>query len=85
MYVRKVVPTLTRSAEIYLSIAGAKQLVTLGFILVPAEGRTYTCKRGGFCRKPAEQTRTASPLGKPAGARIGKRCMRSDKRGLAAL
>jgi hypothetical protein len=35
--VRKVVPTLTsRSAEIYLSMAGAKQLVTLGFILVPA-------------------------------------------------
>jgi hypothetical protein len=34
--VRKVVPTLTsRSAEIYLSMAGAKQLVTLGFILVP--------------------------------------------------
>jgi hypothetical protein len=36
--VRKVVPTLTsRSAEIYLSMAGAKQLVTLGFILVSAE------------------------------------------------
>jgi hypothetical protein len=35
--VRKVVPTLTsRCAEIYLSMAGAKQLVTLGFILVPA-------------------------------------------------
>jgi hypothetical protein len=35
--VRKVVPTLTsRSAEIYLSMAGAKQLVTLGFILVLA-------------------------------------------------
>jgi hypothetical protein len=34
--VRKVVPTLTsRCAEIYLSMAGAKQLVTLGFILVP--------------------------------------------------
>jgi hypothetical protein len=34
--VRKVVPTLTsRSVEIYLSMAGAKQLVTLGFILVP--------------------------------------------------
>jgi hypothetical protein len=32
----KVVPTLTsRCAEIYLSMAGAKQLVTLGFILVP--------------------------------------------------
>jgi hypothetical protein len=37
MSVRKVVPTLTsRSAEIYLSMAGAKQLVTLGFILVLA-------------------------------------------------
>jgi hypothetical protein len=35
--VRKVVPTLTtRCAEIYLSMAGAKRLVTLGFILVPA-------------------------------------------------
>jgi hypothetical protein len=35
--VRKVVPTLTsRCAEIYLLMAGAKQLVTLGFILVPA-------------------------------------------------
>jgi hypothetical protein len=35
--VRKVLPTLTsRSAEIYLSMAGAKQLVTLGFILVQA-------------------------------------------------
>jgi hypothetical protein len=31
LYVRKVVPTLTsKSAEIYLSMAGAKQLVTLG-------------------------------------------------------
>jgi hypothetical protein len=36
--VRKVVPTLTsKSAEIYPSMVGAKQLVTLGFILVPAE------------------------------------------------
>jgi hypothetical protein len=35
--VRKVVPTLnSRSVEIHLSMAGAKQLVTLGFILVPA-------------------------------------------------
>jgi hypothetical protein len=34
--VRKVVPTLTsRSVEIYLSMVDAKQLVTLGFILVP--------------------------------------------------
>jgi hypothetical protein len=35
--VGKVVPALTsRCAETYLSIADAKQLVTLGFILVPA-------------------------------------------------
>jgi hypothetical protein len=35
--VRKVVPTLTgKSAEIYLSMAGAKQLDDTGFILVPA-------------------------------------------------
>jgi hypothetical protein len=35
--VQKVVPTLTsRCAEIYLSMVGAKQLVTPGFILVPA-------------------------------------------------
>jgi hypothetical protein len=36
--VRKVVPTLTSmSAEIYLSMAGAKQLGDTRFILVPAE------------------------------------------------
>jgi hypothetical protein len=35
--VRKVVPTLTsKSAEIYLSMAGAKQLGDTRFILVPA-------------------------------------------------
>jgi hypothetical protein len=35
--VRKVVPTLTsKSAEIYLSMAGAKQLRDTGFILVLA-------------------------------------------------
>jgi hypothetical protein len=34
--VRKVAPTLTsKSAEIYLSMAGAKQLGDTGFILVP--------------------------------------------------
>jgi hypothetical protein len=34
---RKLVPTLTsKSAEIYTSMAGAKQLVTLVFILIPA-------------------------------------------------
>jgi hypothetical protein len=39
--VRKVVPTLTStSAEIYLSMAGAKQHNDTGFILVPAVGRT---------------------------------------------
>jgi hypothetical protein len=39
--VRKVVPTLTsKSAEIYPSMVGAKQLVTQVFILVPVGGRT---------------------------------------------
>jgi hypothetical protein len=39
--VRKVVPTLTStSAEIYLSMAGAKQHNDTGFILVPAMGCT---------------------------------------------
>jgi hypothetical protein len=39
--VRKVVPTLTsKSAEIGLSMAGAKQRYDTGFILVPAMGRT---------------------------------------------
>jgi hypothetical protein len=39
--VRKVVPTLTSmSAEIYLSMAGAKKHNDTGFILVPAVGRT---------------------------------------------
>jgi hypothetical protein len=39
--VRKVVPTLTsKSAEIYLSMVGAKQHSDTGFILVPAVGRT---------------------------------------------
>jgi hypothetical protein len=38
--VRNVVPTLTStSAEIYLSMAGAKQHNDTGFILVPAVGR----------------------------------------------
>jgi hypothetical protein len=57
--VRKVVPTLTsKSAEIYPSTAGAKQLVTLGFILVPAEAvrptvmcsRHYIALHCGACR-----------------------------------
>jgi hypothetical protein len=39
--VRKVVPTLTNtSAEIYLSMAGAKQHDDMDFIVVPAVGRT---------------------------------------------
>jgi hypothetical protein len=39
--VRKVVPTLTsKSADIYLSMAGAKQHNDTGFILVPVVGRT---------------------------------------------
>jgi hypothetical protein len=39
--VRKIVPTLTsKSAEIYLSMACAKQHNDTGFILVPAVGRT---------------------------------------------
>jgi hypothetical protein len=39
--VRKVVSTLTsKSAEIYLSMAGAKQHDDAGFILVPVVGRT---------------------------------------------
>jgi hypothetical protein len=39
--VQEVVPTLTStSAEIYLSMAGAKQHNDTGFVLVPAVGRT---------------------------------------------
>jgi hypothetical protein len=39
----KVVPTLTStSAEIYLWMAGAKQHNDMGFILVPAVGRTFS-------------------------------------------
>jgi hypothetical protein len=57
--VRKVVPTLTRkSAEIYPSMAGAKQLVTLIFILVLAGAvrpavvctRHYIASHRGACR-----------------------------------
>jgi hypothetical protein len=45
--VRKVVPTLTStSAEIYLSMAGAKQHNDTGFILVPAVG--HTSSRGAL-------------------------------------
>jgi hypothetical protein len=51
--VRKVVPTLTsKSDEIYPSTAGAKQLVTLVFILVPAGGAYVQqwCARGTILR-----------------------------------
>jgi hypothetical protein len=45
--VRKVVSTLTsKSAEIYLSMAGAKQHKDTGFILVPAVG--HTSSRGAL-------------------------------------
>jgi hypothetical protein len=46
--VRKVVPTLTStSAEIYLSMAGAKQLDDTTFILVPAR----TVRPAGVCSR----------------------------------
>jgi hypothetical protein len=41
LLMRKVVPTLTStSAEIYLSMASAKEHNDTGFILVPTVGRT---------------------------------------------
>jgi hypothetical protein len=44
--VQKVVPTLTsKSVEIYLSMAGAKQLGDTGFVLVSA-GAVQRCTRG---------------------------------------
>jgi hypothetical protein len=53
--VRKIVPTLTsRSAQIGLSMAGAKQHWDTRFILVPAVGRTSS--RGAlvalYCKAP---------------------------------
>jgi hypothetical protein len=69
--VRKVVPTLTsRSAEIYLSMAGAKQLVTLGFILVPpgavrpAEvcSGHYIVLHRGACRGGLQERRERRPV-----------------------
>jgi hypothetical protein len=46
--VQKVVPTLTSmSAEIYLSMAGAKQLSDTSFILVP----TVTVRPAGVCSR----------------------------------
>jgi hypothetical protein len=52
MSVRKVVPTLTsKSAEIYLSMAGAKQLVTRGLSWFwPAPYVQQRCARGTILR-----------------------------------
>jgi hypothetical protein len=59
LLVQKVVPTLTsNSAEIYLSMAGAKQLSDTGFILVPGGAvrpavvcsRHYIVLHHGACR-----------------------------------
>jgi hypothetical protein len=53
--VRKVVPTLTStSAEIYLSMAGAKQLDDTRFILVPAGAvrPAGVCSRHYICVAP---------------------------------
>jgi hypothetical protein len=44
----------------------------------------YICKRGGFCRKPAGQTRTTNPLDSPTRARIRKRCYAGLNRDPAA-
>jgi hypothetical protein len=69
--VRKVLPTLTsRSAEIYLSMAGAKQLVTLGFILVQAGAVRpagvcsghYIALHRGACRGGATSVRERRPV-----------------------
>jgi hypothetical protein len=53
--VRKVVPTVTSmSAEIYLSMVGAKQHNDVGFILVPVVGRTSSMGALGvlYCVAP---------------------------------
>jgi hypothetical protein len=48
--VRKVVPILTsKSADIYLSMAGAKQLCDTGFILVPAGALRPAVVCSGHC------------------------------------
>jgi hypothetical protein len=50
MSVRKVVPTLTsKSAEIYLSMVGAKQLGDTRFILVPAGAVRPAGASSGHC------------------------------------
>jgi hypothetical protein len=68
--VRKVVPTLTsKSAEIYLSMAGAKQLGDTGFILVsvgairPAVvcSRHYIALHHGACRRGLQASRERRP------------------------
>jgi hypothetical protein len=61
--VRKVVPTLTsKSAEISLLIAGAKQHYDTRFILVPAVGHTFS--RGAlvvlYCKAPWCSSRGAT-------------------------
>jgi hypothetical protein len=74
--VRKVVPTLTsKSAEIYLSMAGSKQLRDTGFILVPAGAvrPAVVCSRHcialhrGACRgatnKAGEKAEPTGPRG----------------------
>jgi hypothetical protein len=67
----KVVPTLTsKSAEIYLSMAGAKQLVTLGFILVSAGAVRpagvcsghYIALHRGACRGGLQARRERRPV-----------------------
>jgi hypothetical protein len=73
--VRKVVPTQTsRSAEIYLSMVGAKQLVTLGFILVPAE----TVHPAGVCSGHFIALHRGACRGGYKGGRRGGRASRSQ-------
>jgi hypothetical protein len=65
-----------RSVEIYLLMAGAKQLVTLVFILVPAGGRTSNrgvlgalycippcSQRGGATSEAGEEVGPPGPRG----------------------
>jgi hypothetical protein len=68
--VRNIVPTLTsRCAEIYLSMPGAKRLVTLGFILVPAGAvhpvgvclGNYIALHRGACRGGLQVRRERRP------------------------
>jgi hypothetical protein len=71
----KVVPTLTsKSTEIYISMAGAKQHSDTGFILVPAAGRTSSrgalmalycgapwCSQRGATSKAGEEEKPPGP------------------------